>query len=196
MPLARPVTVPMARPVAPPTAAAPPPDPYAAQGVAPIVRPRKGPKAHDWLTYIALIGGFLIVLLAGIGAVINQLRGPTGSVFSGDKPFTSTDFNVRLPAPGGNWDPNPELRKAIESSLLALQRPEPAAWFVLAARDFKDHDPSARSLDDEARAKLGYFKNVDTEPAKDARRLPADPVAGQLPTPWCSRGDRRRAHLR
>src|SRR5262249_3489150 len=73
----------------------------------------------------------------------------------------------------------PELRKAIESSLLALQRPDPPAWFILAARDFKDHDPSPRELDDEARAKLGYFKNVDTEPAKDAPLKPTDPIAGQ-----------------
>src|SRR5262245_1645248 len=175
VPMARPVaTAPMAAPAAPPT-----PPMTASAGTAPILRPRKGPAGRDWLTYVAVIGGFIVLLAAGIGAVINQLRGPTSSIFSGDKPFTSTDFNVRLAAPGGKWDSNPELRKAVESSLLALQRSEPSAWFILAARDFKDHDPSPRELDDEARTKLSYFKNVDTEPAKDAPLKSADAIAGQ-----------------
>src|SRR5439155_1659364 len=85
---------------------------------------------------------------------------------------------IALPAPGGKWDQNPALRNAMDGSLLAFQRSDPPAWFVLAARDYKDHDPSPRELDDEARARLGaYFKNISTEPAKDAPLRAADPVA-------------------
>jgi hypothetical protein len=175
-----PAAVPLARPVASPAPAA---DPFAAPPAAdatPIVRARKGQKGHDWLMYVALIGGFLVVLGIGAGAVINQLRGPGGGPGGPAMSLTNTDLNVRLPAPGGKWDQNPALRNAIDGSLLAFQRSDPPAWFVLAARDYKDHDPSPRELDDEARARLAsYFKNVDTEPAKDAPLRAADPVAGQ-----------------
>src|SRR5438046_1257450 len=75
---AQPATVPMARPVAPAPLARPAAPPPAARSAPPIVRPRSAPAGRDWLTYVALIGGFLVLLGAGVGAIINQLRGPTG----------------------------------------------------------------------------------------------------------------------
>src|SRR5947209_2344895 len=63
VPMARPVAAPVAQPVAAPEPFAAPPAPP--PGAAPIVRTRKGQKERDWLMYVALIGGFLVLLGAG-----------------------------------------------------------------------------------------------------------------------------------
>jgi hypothetical protein len=93
--------------------------------------------------------------------------------------MTNADLNVSFEPPGGAWQRNNNLRDKMPVALLAFQRGDDA-WFAIDARDFKDHDPTPKELDDEARARLsGYFQNVDTEPVRGAALVTGDPIAGK-----------------
>jgi len=173
---------PMAEPVASARASASTaptlPEPAAPVG-APIVRARQGPKEHDWITYTVLIGLFLVLVGLGVGAALQRMleRPKQGS---GNEAMKNTDLNVSFGNPGGDWQRNNSLRDKMPVSLLAYQRVEPPAWFALDARDFRDHDPTPKELDDEARARLnGYFQNVETEPGKAGPLKESDLIAGQ-----------------
>lgn len=144
----------------------------------PIVRGTSTTKRRDWLTYSAVIGGFILFVAFGIGAYLVGFRGgATGD--GGFVPVRSTDYNVVFQAPGKPWQPHEGLKAALPATLLALHRDEPAAWLALDARRF-DYDPAPRELDAEARRKLGkYLKNLETDPPIGSAPKDGVAVAGQ-----------------
>lgn len=187
IPQALPVTQPMsmaARAAAPVAEAAP----NVFDDGAPIVRGTRTPKRRDWLTYTAVIGGFILLVGFGVGAYLVGFRG--GSV--GDTSFSpsrSTDFNIQFQSPGKPWQSHEGLKASLPASLLAMHRENPSAWMAIDARKF-DHDPAPRELDAEARRKLGkYLRNLETDPPVGSPPKEGDSVANQTTHRFVFLGD-------
>lgn len=184
VPMAQAVSaVPMAQPVHEARPAPPVSVPMAASATsfddtAPIVRGTPAPKRRDWLTYTAVIGGFILLVAFGVGAYLVGFR--TGS--GGDGGFSTarnTDYNIQFQPPGKPWQSHEGLKAALPAALLAMHRENPSAWMAIDARKF-DHDPAPRELDAEARSKLGkYLGNLETEPPAGSPPKDGDAVAGQ-----------------
>src|SRR5260370_34814360 len=125
------------------------------------------------------MGLFPVLVGLGVGAAVQRML-DRPNLLGGNEPMKNTDLNVSFDAPGSAWQRNNSLRDKMPVSLLAFQRAEPPAWFTLDARDYQDHGPTPKELDDEARARLnGYFQNVETEPGKAGPLKDTDPIAGR-----------------
>jgi hypothetical protein len=194
VPLARPVgtvgaPVPQARPVVAPAAAANvAPAPGPAEPATPLIRARK-PRRDRTTAVAQIIAGIMLAGLA-VGVVLALLIGYGGGFSLSDlrldgglagNVIKSSDLNVVIERPSGAWQENASLRDKLQVSLIALQRNEPPGWLIIDAKDFKDHDPTALELDDEARRKLSiYFeKTLETEPPLGKLKPVENPIAGQ-----------------
>jgi hypothetical protein len=80
----------------------------------------------------------------------------------------SRDFNYRLILPQGPWIQDSQVRLQLKANLLAMRRTNPAAWFALAARNYKTRMPRDPEVIEEAVSRLnGYFKSLEWESGSD-----------------------------
>ena len=72
--------------------------------------------------------------------------------------------NCRFVFPGGKWKLDDKVRLFGVAQLLAMRRPDPNAWMVLAARDYQKRAPRDGEMVEEAVNRLGnYFQGVEWE---------------------------------
>jgi hypothetical protein len=184
-------SVPTAAPVAPgaarPVAVAVPlhvEQPAASQlaglDAGPILRAAPPKKNRDWLTYTLWLGGFFLLLSLAVGAFLVQMTGGLGGGRSGPPVLKSTDRNYSFEKLDKTWNLNEDLKIKLNIDGFVYQRDDPACWLALDTRDFKDHNPSPKELDQEARKKLiEYFRGVETEPPAGAALKNGQPIANQ-----------------
>ncbi|HEY8505987.1 MAG TPA: hypothetical protein VIL46_15485 [Gemmataceae bacterium] len=111
---------------------------------------------------------FFLLLSGGLVTVYFAARTPPfGGGASGV--FHSADLNFSYDPPGAPWVTDSEARTRLSANVLALHRPEPAAWAAIAAEDFRDRDPRPSELQAKLRARLrGYFRNLESQEIEGA----------------------------
>jgi hypothetical protein len=182
VPIAAPVLPGAARPVAvavPVPAEKPTASPLAGLNPAPIVRAEPLKKSRDWLTYTLLLGCFFLLLSLAVGAFLVQMTGGfAGS--TGPPVLKSTDRNYTFEKLDKTWNLNEDWRIKLNIDGFVYQRDNPSCWLALDTRDFRDHNPTPRELDQEARKRLvEYFRGVETDPPAGAALTNGQPIAGQ-----------------
>jgi hypothetical protein len=165
--------------LAAPVAAAPveaPDDP-----TAPIVRARPRARSRDALTYTLVIGGFLLLASFGvIGFIVSSRGGGLGRILGGRGGYKNSALNYHFDPNVSGWEENAAMKNAMGVSELVLRRGDAPAYFALDVLDYKDHNPSERELDGEARRKLKamFPKNLETN-QEIGKPDEAEPIAGQ-----------------
>ena len=181
VPATAPITPNKARPVAVPT---PVEKPALSQlsdlSAGPIVRTGPPKKSRDWLTYSLLLGGFFLLISLAAGAFLVQMTGGFGRRPSGPPVLKSTDRNYTFEKLDKPWNLNEDLKAKLSIDGFVYQRDNPACWLALDTRDFRDHNPTAKELDQEARKRLNeYFRGVETEPPAGVALKNGQPISGQ-----------------
>jgi hypothetical protein len=146
----------------------------------PIVRTGPPAKSRDWLTYSLMLGGFFLLISVAVGAFLVQMTGGFGGGPSGPPVLKSTDRNYTYEKLDKTWNLNEDLKIKLNIDGFVYQRDNPACWLALDTRDFKDHNATAKELDQEARKRLiEYFRGVETEPPAGAPLKNGQPIAEQ-----------------
>lgn len=183
VPTASPVVPGAARPVAvavPLPAENPAPSQLAGLNAGSIVRATTPKKSRDWLTYTLWLGGFFLLLSLAVGAFLVQMTGGFRGGPTGPPVLKSSDRNYAFEKLDKPWNLNEDLKIKLNIDGFVYQRDAPLCWLAVDTRDFKDHNPTAKELDLEARKKLiEYFRGVETNPPVGAALQNGQPIAAQ-----------------
>src|SRR5207244_464863 len=120
----------------------------------------------------------LLLAFAVVGSLVGY-KFWGGKLLGGNSGYKNSDYNFSFDPKLPGWEENVGYKNKIGVSQLVLQRSGVEGYFALDVIDFKDHTPTPRELDDEARRKLKalFTKNLETDPPKDNPPAETEAVA-------------------